>query len=126
MRLNGRDLGVAWCAPFEARTLDAAREGENELEVEVTNGWHNRLLCDHLLPGDDCEWGPERTHQSDMSGTQSFCGRGLRRIPDWAWNADGSRPSAGRTTFTSWDYFTGGERPVPSGLLGPVALRFAR
>ena len=126
VRLNGRDLGVAWCAPFEARTLDAAREGENELEVEVTNGWHNRLLGDHRLPGDDCEWGPWRTHQSDMSGTQESCGRGLKRIPDWAWNADGSRPSAGRTTFTSWDYFTGGERPVPSGLLGPVALRFAR
>ncbi len=126
VRLNGRDLGVAWCAPFEVRTCDAAREGENELEVEVTNGWHNRLLGDHLLPDDDCEWGPDRTHQSDMAGTQTFCGRGLRRIPDWAWNADGSRPSTNRVTFTSWDYFRGDEHPVPSGLLGPVALRFAR
>ena len=123
VRLNGRDLGVAWCAPFEVRTLDAAREGENELEVEVTNGWHNRLLADHLLPGDDCEWGPVRTHQSDLAGTQTFCGRGLRRIPDWAWNADGTRPATNRVTFTSWDYFTGGEHPVPSGLLGPVLLK---
>ena len=123
VRLNGRDLGVAWCAPFEVRTYDAAREGENELEVEVTNGWHNRLLGDHLLPGDDCEWGPNRTHQSDLAGTQTFCGRGLRRIPDWAWNADGTRPATNRVTFTSWDYFTGGEHPVPSGLLGPVLLK---
>ena len=122
VRLNGRDLGVAWHAPFEVATLDAARQGENELEVEVVNGWHNRLLGDHVLPDDDCEWGPARTHQSDMSGTQSFCGRGLKRIPGWAWRPDGSRPATNRVAFTSWDYFGDGEEPVKSGLLGPVRL----
>ena len=29
VRLNGRDLGVAWYEPFELPTVDAAREGEN-------------------------------------------------------------------------------------------------
>ena len=126
VRLNGRDLGVAWYKPFELPTMDAAREGENELVVEVTNGWHNRLLGDRLAPGDDCAWGPARTHQSDMSGTQSFCGRGLKRIPDWAWNADGSRPATNRVAFTSWDYFIGTEKPRPSGLIGPVRLELAK
>lgn len=122
VRLNGRDLGVAWCAPFVVATLDAVRAGENVLEVEVTNGWHNRLLGDHLLPDDDCTWGPDRVHQCHLDGTKGACGRGLKRIPDWAWNRDGTRPSSNRTTFTSWDYFTEGETPRRSGLLGPVSL----
>ena len=124
--LNGRDLGVAWCAPFACATMDAAREGENVLEVEVTNGWHNRLLGDHLLPDDDCEWGPERFHQCRLDGSKGACGRGLKRIPGWAWNADGSRPSANRVTFANWDYFSGTEKPRPSGLLGPVRLELAK
>ncbi|MBQ6135930.1 MAG: nucleoside hydrolase [Kiritimatiellae bacterium] len=123
VRLNGRDLGVAWHEPFEVAACDAAREGENVLEVEVTNGWHNRLLGDHLLPDDDCEWGPERFHQCAMDGSKGACGRGLRRIPDWAWNADGARPASNRVAFTSWDYFVGGEKPRPSGLLGPVTVK---
>jgi hypothetical protein len=122
VRLNGRYLGVAWYEPFELPTVDAAREGENVLEVEVTNGWHNRLLGDHLLPGDDCVWGPERFHQCHLDGSKGACGRGLKRIPDWAWNADGSRPATDRVTFTSWDYFVGTEKPRSSGLLGPVCL----
>ncbi|MGN0833340.1 MAG: glycosyl hydrolase [Kiritimatiellia bacterium] len=125
VRLNGRELGVAWYEPFELGLQGAAREGENLLEVEVSNGWHNRLVADHNLPGDDCVWGPERFHQCALDGTKGFCGRGLERIPDWAWNADGTRPATNRITFTSWDYFTGTEPLKPSGLLGPVGLRLA-
>ena len=125
VRLNERDLGVAWYEPFELPTVDAAREGENVLEVEVTNGWHNRLLGDHLLPGNDCVWGPDRFHQCHLDGSKGACGRGLKRIPDWAWNADGSRPATNRVTFTSWDYFTGNEKLRPSGLIGPICLKLA-
>lgn len=125
VRLNGKDLGVAWYEPFELGLQGAARAGENLLEVEVTNGWHNRLIADHNLPGDDCVWGPVRFHQCAMDGAKGFCGRGLERIPDWAWKADGARPATNRITFTSWDYFKGTEPLKPSGLLGPVALRLA-
>lgn len=125
VRLNGRDLGVAWYEPFELPMVDAAQAGENVLEVEVTNGWHNRLLGDHLLPGDDCVWGPDRFHQCHLDGSKGACGRGLKRIPDWAWNADGSRPATNRVTFTSWDYFTGNEKLRPSGLIGPICLKLA-
>ena len=125
VRLNGRDLGVAWYEPFELPMVNAAQAGENVLEVEVTNAWHNRLLGDHLLPGDDCVWGPERFHQCHLDGSKGVCGRGLKRIPDWAWNADGSRPATNRVTFTSWDYFTGNEKLRPSGLIGPICLKLA-
>lgn len=121
VRVNGRDLGVAWHFPFEVRTCGALKAGVNRIEIEVTNGWHNRLLGDRTLP-EDCEWGPERFHQCSMDGSKGDCGRGLRRMPEWVWNSDGSRPSSGRVTFTVWDYFNDGDRPVDAGLLGPVAV----
>ncbi len=123
VRLNGHDLGVAWFKPFSVPLRNSAREGKNILEVEVTNGWHNRLLGDKLQP-DDCEWGPDRHHQCHLDGSVGPCGKGLKRIPAWAWNHDGARPSSGRIAFSSWDYFNGTEKPRESGLLGPVVICF--
>ncbi len=50
VRLNGRDLGVLWKAPFAVDITGAARPGVNELEVKVTNLWWNRLVGDDRLP----------------------------------------------------------------------------
>ncbi|MBM4155930.1 MAG: glycoside hydrolase family 2 [Lentisphaerae bacterium] len=49
VRLNGRDLGVLWKTPFAVDITGAARAGANELEVEVTNLWWNRLVGDDRL-----------------------------------------------------------------------------
>lgn len=35
--LNGRDLGILWHAPFSVDVTDVLREGDNELEIRVTN-----------------------------------------------------------------------------------------
>jgi hypothetical protein len=48
--LNGKNLGVAWTAPFAVDAGSALREGPNELVVEVTNTWFNRLAGDARLP----------------------------------------------------------------------------
>ncbi|MCC6861424.1 MAG: hypothetical protein IT158_22845, partial [Bryobacterales bacterium] len=50
--LNGRPLGVVWTAPFRADCTEGLKEGENELVVEVTNTWYNRLIGDALLPAE--------------------------------------------------------------------------
>jgi hypothetical protein len=50
VRLNGIDCGVVWTAPMRVEIGKALRTGANELVVEVSNTWHNRLLADSVLP----------------------------------------------------------------------------
>ncbi len=48
--LNGKDLGIAWKKPFRVRLDGNATAGANELRIQVTNLWPNRLIGDQLLP----------------------------------------------------------------------------
>ena len=50
VHLNGRDLGVAWTAPFHLDASEALRPGHNELQLRVANLWPNRLIGDAALP----------------------------------------------------------------------------
>ncbi len=50
VRLNGREVGVLWKAPYAADITGCLKPGENVLEVEVTNQWVNRLVGDLKLP----------------------------------------------------------------------------
>ena len=110
VRLNGRDLGVVWCAPWRVDIADAVKSKNNTLEIEVVNCWANRLIGDEQEPA-DCEWSPGH------EGHGGF----LKRFPDWFVNGT-PRPSTNRFTFTTWNYFKNNSPLLPSGLLGPVQL----
>jgi len=106
VRLNGRDLGVVWCAPWRVEITGAAEAKGNRLEITVVNLWPNRLIGDEQLPP-DCEYGKEGN---------------LLRWPDWFLKGE-PRPSPARLTFSTWKHFTKDSPLLPSGLIGPVTLR---
>ena len=49
VRVNGIDCGTFWTRPFELDITKGIKEGDNKIEIEVTNTWHNRLIGDNLL-----------------------------------------------------------------------------
>jgi hypothetical protein len=109
--INGKDLGIVWCAPWRlAVPAGLLKAKENQLVIEVTNVWANRLIGDEQEPA-DCAWSP---------GHQGFGGF-LQEFPEWFLKGK-PRPSRGRRTFTTWNYFSKTSPLVPSGLLGPVRI----
>jgi hypothetical protein len=44
--VNGTSLGIVWKTPFRINVTEPLKQGENVLEVKVTNLWVNRLIGD--------------------------------------------------------------------------------
>ncbi len=104
VRLNGRDLGILWKPPYRVDIGEAAKAGDNTLEVKVVNLWINRQIGDEFLP-EDSERNPEGT---------------LKVWPPWL--TSGAASPTGRKSFTSWRLWHKTDTLVESGLLGPVRI----
>ena len=104
VRVNGKDLGILWKAPFRVDASGVLRAGDNRLEVRVTNLWVNRLIGDEQLPEDS---------DRDPNGL-------LKSWPAWLLQ---NKPSpAGRQTFATYRVWKKDSPLQESGLLGPVRL----
>ena len=44
--VNGKNMGILWKKPFKIDISSALKEGDNTLEIKVTNLWVNRLIGD--------------------------------------------------------------------------------
>ena len=109
--VNNTDLGVIWTAPWRVKIpAGLLKQGNNNLMIEVTNVWANRLIGDEQQPA-DCKFIP-----GYLGG-----GYSLKEFPDWFLKKQ-PRPSKGRYCFTTWNYFTKDSPLVASGLLGPVRI----
>ena len=107
VRLNGKDLGVAWREPYMVDITSAAVAGTNTLEVEVANLWTNRLIGDAAVPN---PYGVER-------GDSGI-------IPDW-YLKNQPKPEDGRVAFSVVTFYDADEPLYDAGLVGPVVIRFA-
>ncbi|MDR3183737.1 MAG: hypothetical protein LBT89_12615, partial [Planctomycetaceae bacterium] len=93
-----------WQTSAKADVTDYLRSGNNTIEISVTNLWVNRLIGDAFLPDV-----PER----QANGT-------LNAWPQWL--LEGKSDPSGRQTFCMWNLWKKEDKPVASGLLGPVKL----
>jgi hypothetical protein len=46
VKVNGKDLGVVWHAPYRVNITGVLKPGPNELQIKVVNAWVNRIIGD--------------------------------------------------------------------------------
>ena len=96
VKLNGKDLGVIWCAPWRVDVTEAVKTKGNVLEIDIANRWPNRLLGDQQAPDKD-----------------------VRTVQWKSGFLEGKVYKTGRYTFTTG---RGPGKLLASGLLGPVRI----
>jgi hypothetical protein len=52
VRVNGKEAGILWTAPWRVEITGSAKPLANRLEIEVVNLWQNRIVADLDLPED--------------------------------------------------------------------------
>ncbi|MBE8713721.1 glycosyl hydrolase [Sphingobacterium hungaricum] len=50
IKLNGQDIGGLWTPPYKIDVTEFWKSGDNQLEIEVTNTWVNKLIGEARLP----------------------------------------------------------------------------
>lgn len=108
VRLNGRDLGVVWCAPWQVDISRAVKQNGNQLELTVVNTWANRMIGDEQLPLD---------YKRDWTGM-------VTELPEWL--TQHKPRTSGRYTFATLAPFKRTDPLLPAGLLGPVSIQEPR
>ena len=100
VKLNGKDLGVVWTAPWQVDITGVVKQTGNELEITVVNLWANRLIGDEQLPDDGIKNG---------------------QWPEWL--MQGKPRTTGRYTFTTYKHYRKDAPLLSSGLIGPVTIK---
>lgn len=116
VKVNGKTFAPLWRPPFRLDITEAVAEGRDvlDLEIKVTNLWPNRLIGDDRLYADDCKWWG-RIHKGHKEAP-------IRGIPQWV--KEGRKSPTGRHTFTTFKHWSRQDDLLPSGLIGPVRVRF--
>jgi len=105
LKMNGKDLGIAWRTPYRFDISDAVIPGDNKIEIEVVNLWPNRLIGDEQF-ADDIGY--------DKSGT-------IASWPNWLIN-NTERPVKERKVFSARRQWNKDDVLLPSGLIGPITF----
>ena len=119
--VNGKDAGVSWIAPHSLNATDVLKEGENTLEIQVTNQWTNRLIGDEKLPnqtGFDVRRGSPNYEAKDENGKP-------KKMPEWYRNNE-PLPEGPRKTFSAYSFQKATDELLTSGLLGPVTISVSK
>jgi hypothetical protein len=107
VRVNGKQAGSLWKPPYRLEITPLVHAGDNELEIDVTTLWPNRLIGDEHLPVEN---------EYDLHGP-------IQQIPEW-FTAGKPKPGE-RITFACWHSYEKTDPLLQSGLTGPVRLLYA-
>ena len=44
--INEKEVATLWCEPYTCEITKFLQEGQNQIRIEVTNTWHNRVIYD--------------------------------------------------------------------------------
>jgi hypothetical protein len=102
IKLNGKNLGVVWTAPWHVDITAAVLKKRNHLEIEVVNLWPNRLTGDSKFPDD---------------GVKD------ERWPYWL--VKGLPRNSKRLTFATFNFYNEKSPLLKSGLVGPVTIQYS-
>ena len=95
-----------------ALIYDYLKTGMNEIEISVTNQWTNRLIGDERYP-----------KQDDGYKLEGLYPKG--KMPEW-YLKNNPMPVGPRMTFCTGQFYKKDDPLIPSGLVGPVYLRYYR
>ncbi len=114
--VNGKCAGICWAPPYTIDIQQLLCDGDNTIEVRVTNLWVNRLIGDEYLP-------EENTYNFQPVSDKYSASRngGIKKLPEWYVHGK-PKPAGGRIAFTTWKHYDKTSPLVESGLLGPVVL----
>ena len=108
VRLNGNSVGTVWSEPWRVEITSALQETGNQLEIEITNLMPNRMIGDEFFP-----------RETDVPRNSSHV---VTKLPKWL--SGGGKRNSKRYTFATFNPYTKDSPLLPSGLLGPVVLRY--
>ena len=63
--VNGQNLGIVWKEPYQADVTKALKQGENTIEIRVTNLWVNRLIGDKQPDAKKLTFVDSETYRAD-------------------------------------------------------------
>ena len=106
--VNGRNPILLWKAPYSCDVTSLLHPGQNELVIQVTNLYPNRLIGDEHLP---------EKYEYDQYGQ-------MKKLPSWYVNNE-VEPRE-RVLFSTWKHYKSTDPLLESGLIGPVRLTTRR
>lgn len=107
--INGSSSALVWKAPYQLDITHLIKLGENELKIEVTNLYPNRLIGDEYLP---------EKHKYDEYGR-------ICQFPSWYLNQEEDTDRQ-RVLFCPWKHYAKEDPLLEAGLLGPVRIIYTK